>query len=150
METSTRHAAIGAGADPGHTSMEVAERLYASFARGDIAEALELLDPDVAWVTPETLPWSDGRYSGRDGVASYFAAFGAALENGRVEPDRMLDAGETVVALGHERATVRSTGRSFEAPFAHVITVRGGRVTALRGHVDTALIAAAFDQAPSA
>ena len=30
-------------------------------------------------------------------------------------------------------------------PFAHVLTVKDGRVTSLRGHVDTATICAAFD-----
>lgn len=126
-------------------SLSTAKRLYASFARGDLAAVLDSLDPDVEWVTPTTLPWSRGAYRGREGVAAYLGSFNEALADGRVEPEEFLAAGDQIVALGHERATVRATGRAFEAPFAHVLTVRDGRVAGLRGHVDTATIQAAFE-----
>ncbi len=34
------------------TPTETVERLYASFAAGDLDRVLELLDPDVEWITP--------------------------------------------------------------------------------------------------
>jgi ketosteroid isomerase-like protein len=121
------------------------ERLYASFAAGDLETVLELLDPDVEWVTPPTLPWSRGTYRGRDEVLTYFESFGAALERAAVVPDRILGCGNTVVSLGRESGQARATGATFSVPFAHVLTVEDGRVTSLRGHVDTATIRAAFD-----
>ena len=124
---------------------ETVERLYASFAAGDLATVLELLDPDVEWVTPATLPWSRGTYRGREDVLSYFESFGEALEGAAVVPDQILGCGDTVVSLGHESGEARATGEAFSVPFAHVLTVRDGRVTSLRGHVDTATICAAFD-----
>lgn len=126
---------------------EIVSEMYAAFARGDIEAVLELLDPDVRWVTPTTLPWSRGEYAGRDGVGEYFGRFATALEDAAVQPHELIDCGDRVVALGEERARVRRTGRRFASPFVHVISVKDGRVASLRGHVDTALIAAAFPAA---
>ena len=123
---------------------ETVSEVYASFARGDVPAVLALLDPDVSWVTPTTLPWSRGRYSGRDEVAKYFNSFAEVLDEAAVEPHELLACGERVVALGEERARVRTSGERFAVPFAHVIRVREGRVVELRGHVDTAAIVAAF------
>ena len=124
--------------------IQTVERLYASFAAGDLEAVLELLDADVEWVTPPTLPWSRGTYRGRDEVLSYFESFGDALEEPAVVPDRILVCGDTVVSLGRESGRARSTGDEFSVPFAHVLTVEDGRVTSLRGHVDTATICADF------
>ena len=123
---------------------ETVERLYSSFAAGDLGTVLDLLDPDVEWVTPPTLQWSRGSYRGRDDVLSYFESFGAALERPAVVPERILGCGNTVVSLGRESGQARATGETFSVPFAHVLTVDDGRVTSLRGHVDTATICAAF------
>jgi ketosteroid isomerase-like protein len=121
------------------------EAMYAEFARGELGRVLELLDPEVEWVTPPTLPWSSGSYRGREGVAEYFTSFGTALEDARVEPEELIECGDRVVALGSERGRSRATGRAFEARFAHVLTVRDGRVVQMRGHVDTAAVVAAFE-----
>ncbi|HVF77800.1 MAG TPA: nuclear transport factor 2 family protein [Solirubrobacteraceae bacterium] len=124
---------------------ETVRRLYACFAAGDLQAVLKLLDPHVEWITPPTLPWSRGTYRGRDEVSSYFEDFGSALERPAVVPDRILDCGGVVVALGRESGQARQTGHAFSVPFAHVLTVNAGQITSLRGHVDTATICAAFD-----
>ena len=111
---------------------EIVSEMYAAFARGDIEAVLELLAPDVRWVTPTTLPWSRGEYAGRDGVGEYFGRFATALEDAAVQPHELIDCGDRVVALGEERARVRRTGRRFASPFVHVISVKDGRVALLR------------------
>jgi uncharacterized protein len=86
------------------------------------------------------------RYRGREGLAEYFASFAAALDDPHVEPHELCPLpGGRVLAFGVERAHARATGTPFEAPFVHVFTLRAGRVTAMRGLVDTAAIRAAFD-----
>jgi ketosteroid isomerase-like protein len=127
------------------TKLESVKAFYAAFARGDVQAGFELLDPDVEWLTPETLPWSRGDYHGRDEVAQYFAGLGEAVEDVSVEPDDLLTCGENVIALGLYRGRSSVTGRSFAARFAHVLTVRDGRVIIMRGYEDTATIAAAFE-----
>jgi ketosteroid isomerase-like protein len=117
--------------------------MYEAFARNDQSAIASLLDPGVRWITP-TLPWSQGRYEGPEGVGRYFASFDEALEEAVVEPEELLDCGNTVVALGTESATVSLTGERFETRCAHVIRIREGRIAELRGHLDTAAIAEAF------
>jgi ketosteroid isomerase-like protein len=125
------------------TSTDTVSEMYAAFARGDEAAVASLLHPEVRWITP-TLPWSEGLYEGPAEVGRYFASFNEALSDPRIEPDELLECGDTVVALGSESATVRATDRRFAVRFAHVIRLREGRVVELRGHLDTAAIAEAF------
>jgi ketosteroid isomerase-like protein len=126
------------------SSTEAVHEMYGAFARGDVPRVQELLDPDVVWRTP-TLPWSTGEYRGREGVGTYFASFAEALDDAAVEPHEVLEAGDRIVALGEERATVRRTGNRFAVPFAHVLRLRDGRVVEFQGHVDTAAITEAFE-----
>jgi ketosteroid isomerase-like protein len=117
--------------------------IYRAFNAGDIATALESFDPAIEWRTPPSLPWSTGTYRGPAGVARYFEAFGGALHDATVDPESVEGVGEVVVARGFERATVRSTGRRFEARFVHVWRIAGSRIIAMEGIADTATIVAA-------
>src|ERR671914_535481 len=125
--------------------LETVEALYSAAARGDFEAFMGLLDPDVEWLTPQTLPWSRGDYHGRDEVGEYFASIGQAVDDVRVEPDELLSCGEHVVDLGTYSGRSRLTGRAFSARFAQVLTVDEGRVMAMRGFEDTAAIGAAFE-----
>jgi ketosteroid isomerase-like protein len=127
------------------STLETVEALYAAAARGDFEALMGLLDPNVEWLTPQTLPWSRGNYQGRDEVGEYFASLGQAVDDLRVEPSEVLLCGEHVVALGDYAGRSRSTGRAFTARFAHVLTVIEGRVAVMRGYEDTAAIRAAFE-----
>ncbi|HZQ39082.1 MAG TPA: nuclear transport factor 2 family protein [Dehalococcoidia bacterium] len=105
---------------------------------------LSAFDPAIVRHTPATLPWSRGDYHGHGGVREYFTSFLAALDEARILPNTLLACGDRVVGLGFERARVRAAGASFAAEFAHIWTVRDGRVVRLDGIVDTAAIRQAF------
>jgi ketosteroid isomerase-like protein len=45
--------------------------------------------------------------------------------------------GPELVAIGRYVGTARDTGRAVDAAFAHVLTVRGGRVASLEQITDT-------------
>ncbi len=124
---------------------ELVASVYGAFNRGDVPAALGALDTEVEWRTPASLPWSEGTYRGRDGVARYFGAFAEALQDASVTPESIEGDGEVVVARGYERAAARPTGRRFEARFVHVWHVHGDRVVAMEGVADTAAIIDAFE-----
>jgi uncharacterized protein len=105
---------------------------------------LAAFDAAVEWCTPATLPWSRGDYGGHAGVQEYLDSFAAHLESPQIVPRELLAAGDRVVGLGTERARARSTGVEFAAEFAHVWTLRSGRVGRTQGIVDTAAIRDAF------
>jgi ketosteroid isomerase-like protein len=113
--------------------------LYEAFARGDIPAVLEALDANVEWQEAECFLYADQNpYMGPEAVLSgVFARIGGEWEDFEVRPDSFLDAGEAVIAQGHYSGVYKATGRKVLAQFAHVWTLRGGKVLTFRQYTDT-------------
>lgn len=126
-------------------AIETVRSIYSAFARGDVPTVMAQLAPDVEWVTPPTLPWSKGHYRGHDGVGDYFGSFMGALGDPCIDVQELVQQGDRVISLGIERATAKSTGRSFAARFAHVWTFERGKISRMEGIIDTATVRGAFD-----
>jgi uncharacterized protein len=60
------------------------------------------------------------------------------VEDFRIEIEQYLDAGDHVVALGHDRGRAKSTGRELNLPSAYVCTVDGGKIVRFEAYLDTA------------
>ncbi len=73
---------------------------------------------DAVWVTSEELPLG-GETQGRDAIMANFAQIPNYWSSFSVEPSEFVDAGDTVVVLGTQRAS--NDKGSFESPFAHVM-----------------------------
>src|SRR5947209_3497304 len=105
---------------------------YEALNAGNPAPALELMDPDIEWIEPDGAPGvggmsqGSGVYRGRDQVLKgvFELLAGRLWDNFRVEPDEIIDGGDTLVVLGHLRATVPGSDRPAETPFAHVWKMR--------------------------
>jgi ketosteroid isomerase-like protein len=100
---------------------------------------------DVAWSSPGGAPYSGYRL-GRDQVRQYFAELDRLVRLDEFDADEFLEDGGEVVVLGRERATVRETGGHFETTFAHVFTMRNGKVARVRIFADTHAEASAFGE----
>jgi ketosteroid isomerase-like protein len=99
-----------------------------------------LLAEDVAWHLAPGFP-AGGRYDGRRAVLEEWWPKRAALfGTWRAIPDRLLDAGEAIVALGRYEGAALATGEWVSVPFAHVWWMREGRIAGLTQHTDTLLI----------
>lgn len=117
-----------------------ARRLYDAFAARDaVAIRAALADTFVGEVSDGMPLGVGGRHDGpeamlRDCWGPVLAAFDM-----RVEPERFLDCGDgCVVVLGRYRGPHRAGGWEVDAAFAHVLTVRDGRIAHLRQITDTA------------
>ena len=130
------------------TNTAVVQQAYAAFGRGDIPALLSLLTDDVEWSLPgpSVIPWT-GTRRGHEGVTEFFSMLGETLEFERFEPREFVAQGDTVVVLGYERCTVKPTGRAFEQEWAHVYTLRDGKISKGRFIEDTAALVVAFDAA---
>jgi uncharacterized protein len=126
------------------SNMQTVQDIYAAFGRGDIPAILDALSDDVRWdhlpdgggAQRHDVPWLMAR-TGRDEVAGFFEALGA-LEFHEFAPRAILEAGDTVVALIDEDATVRATGERIRDKTAHVWTFGpDGRVVEFRHVADT-------------
>ena len=130
------------------TNVDVVQQIYAAVGSGDIPALLSLLTDDVEWTLrgPSVIPWAGPR-RGREGVAEFFSLIGETLEFEQFEPREFVAQGDTVVVLGYERSLVKPTGRTFEQEWAHVYTLKDGKIAKARFIEDTAAQVVAFDAA---
>jgi uncharacterized protein len=125
-------------------ALQVVQNSYAAFGAGDMETLLSLQHEDVVWVYPGVgLPLS-GTYNGQAGVISFFQGVGANEDIQALEPREFIADGDKVVVLGYEKVIARSTGRPYECNFAHVWTVRDGKIVRMEFFLDTEAVAAAY------
>ena len=66
------------------------------------------------------------------------------LEFEQFEPREFVAQGDTVVVVGFERSLSKATGHTIETEWAHVYTLRDGKIAKGRFFEDTAAYVAAF------
>lgn len=123
-----------------NSNVHMIRSLYEAFGRGDIQTVLGGLDPNVVWNEAEGSPYADRNpYHGPQGVAEgVFQRLGTEWTGFSVTPQQFIDGGETIVVLGRYSGTNNKTGMANHAPFAHVWTVKNGKVVEFRQFTDTA------------
>ncbi len=128
------------------TNVDVVQRNYEAVGRGDIPAVLDLLTDDVEWTMqgPSEIPFT-GTRRGREAVGEFFSVLGENLEFEHFEPREFIAQGDTVVVLGYERSLIKPTGRTIEHEWAHVYTLRDGKIAKARFIEDTAAYVVAFD-----
>jgi len=115
---------------------------YEAFGRGDIPGLLTLFDPQIEWISPgpQHVPTA-GRRVGHAAVGEFFQALNATVDITRFEPKQFLATGDTVVVVGDDTATVRATGHTIESTWAHVFTMKDGKVTKFDERADFTALA---------
>jgi len=122
------------------TPLDAVRSYYQSLAPGRRADLMDLLDPHVVLEVPEGFPGGGGTYTGlkaylEDFLYNFYGTFDL-----QTAPSEYLNAGETIVALGRHRGHALPTGVMIDTPFAHVWTVRDGRLVRGRMFTDTAAL----------
>ncbi len=120
---------------------EIVRDFYAALSAGDAPRALGLMASDIEWNTM----WHykvDGL--GPQKVAEgLLAPLMAEWSSFALKPAEYLADGETVVSLGHFTGVHGASGKSVDAAYAHVWTVRGGKISRFRQYIDTLAVAEA-------
>ena len=126
-------------------NVAVVRRAYENFEGGDIRGILDSLTDDVDWRLPEIegVPFSGAR-RGREGVGGFFSQLAESQETVSFEPREFVAQGDKVVALGTYRWRVKKTGREYGGDWAHVFTVRDGKIAGFHEFMDSAAARAAF------
>ena len=114
-------------------------KLYA--AMGDVNSFKSLLADDAEWDITEGFP-KGGVYRGITGVFDFFR-FTADFDKFYAKGDEYFESGDHVIVLGHYFGVTKK-GRSVKARFAHVWTLRDGKIRRLHQTGDTLLIAQAL------
>ncbi len=126
-------------------NINIVRDMYDAFGRGDIAAITAVMDPAIEWNEAENFPYADNNpYVGPDAVVEgVFGRIASDWEYWSLDTESFLDAGDYVVVTGRYHACHRQTGNEIRAQFAHVWTLREGRVIRFQQYADTAQVAQA-------
>jgi len=123
---------------------QIIENGYKCFATGDVPGLLATFDENIAWTEAEGFPYG-GTYTGANAIVeNVFMKLGGEWENFSAVPDELLDAGDNIIALGHYSGKFNETGKSMRVPFAHVWTLRDGKIVKFVQYTDTLKVSEAL------
>ena len=128
------------------TNTEIVKGMYEAFGRGDIEGILNKLTDDAVWLSsPEskTIP-TGGTFRGRAGVANFFQKVADSIEFDAFMPEKYVEQGDIVVALGTYSGRSKPLNKKFSSPWAMVFTFRCGKLAKFEEHLDTEAVASAF------
>jgi ketosteroid isomerase-like protein len=122
------------------------QSLYAAFGRGDIDTVVASVSSDVDWENvgrPSDYRTFGPRRSPEE-VREFFTALAEDVDFAEFAPREFDAAGDKVFVEGHSRMSLKAGGPEVDTDWAHVFTVRDGKVTRFRDFIDTAQVAEAY------
>lgn len=124
-------------------NVRLIQGIYDAFASGDVAGVVARMSPDIIWNEAENFPYADGNpYVGPDAVVKgVFARCATEWDGFTVAMEEILDAGDTIVALGRYSGIYKATGRAQNTQVVHVWRISGGKATRFQQYADTLHIA---------
>jgi ketosteroid isomerase-like protein len=126
-------------------NVAVVRRAYENFKGGNIGGILDSVTDEVDWRLPEMegISFSGGR-RGRESVGGFFAQLSESQESVSFEPREFVAQGDKVVALGTYRWRVKKNGREYGGDWAHVFTIRDGKIAGFHEYMDSGAARAAY------
>ncbi|NJK52195.1 MAG: nuclear transport factor 2 family protein [Leptolyngbyaceae cyanobacterium SU_3_3] len=127
---------------------QLVQQAYQSVQAGDVQSLLNSLTEDVQWQLPEmeNVPFA-GTWHGREQVGQFFSTVAQTQDVVEFEPEEFIAQDDKVVVLGRFSQRVKSTGRIAASAWAHVWTVKDGKITHFHEYVDTAAVSRAHTAA---
>jgi len=108
---------------------------YAAFNRGDMAAAVQALDPNIEWTEPPEFPGGH-TYHGKSEVEGYLTQSRAGWAEGASDPVRFIVAGDRVVVFVHAHFRLRDSIAWTDVNLADVYTFRHSTPVAMRAFAD--------------
>lgn len=123
-------------------SIDFVHQLYNAFGRGDIPAVMEGMDVNIEWIESEAVNYPfNGLHRGPEGVATgVFERIPATYEDFAVKPQDFVEAGDRVIVIGEYTGRGKTTGKVFNSPFVHVMTVQNNKITRFQVYTDTAIM----------
>ena len=127
------------------SNLDSVKQVYQAFAEGDIPAVLGFLNPEIDWTEAEGFPYAGTYHGPRAVLEGVFMRLGSEWNGFAAIPDEFIDGGDTVVVLGKYSGTYKTTGKSFQANFAHVWKMQDGKAIRFVQYVDTLLVHRAIE-----
>ena len=123
------------------TPVDTVRRFYDALGRGDVPAVVSLLDTQIEWTEAERFPYYGGTWHGPQAVLdNLLVPLSVDWGDFSAKAQEFIAEGDRVVCLGTYSGTFKKTGRSFSAAFAHIWSVRGGKLAKFDMHTDTAKV----------
>lgn len=106
---------------------QVVRNFYAALNGNDIAAAVRDCDPDFEWVEPAEYP-GVGTYRGLENVTAHFQWARGRWAEGSCELERLIVAGDRVVALVAVRVRLKDEAEWRVGDIGDVFTFRDGKL----------------------
>jgi ketosteroid isomerase-like protein len=102
------------------------------------------LAPDASWTEAAGFPYA-GTYVGFEAIAAgVFKRLATEWIDYRAEAHTYLEDGDRVAAFGIYSGTYRATGKAMTATFAHLYTLKDGKIVSMEQVVDSAMVTPAL------
>lgn len=128
------------------SNINLVRQLYAAFGKGDMAALLSGMSADIAWHSGGRV--SDypgfGARKGHKEVEEFFKIIAENNDFVHFTPREFYAADDKVFVLGDYEMTLRKSGKTFASDWAHIFTIRDGKVAGFREFLDTALAAESY------
>jgi ketosteroid isomerase-like protein len=115
-------------------NVELVRRGFDLWKGGDLEGWLETIDPAIGWdISTHPLPDVPNRGQGRESfITDMLPTYMSGWNDYSAELKEVSGAGEHIILVAHETATMRDTGVPLERDLVQLWTVRGGKAVFLR------------------
>ena len=127
------------------TNQEIIEKMYQDYAAGNMSAVISCFDKDIIWERPGApfIPFS-GTFRGINEVTRMFAIQATSISIKEFIPQKICTNEDTVVVLGHDKADVVSTGKTYATYWVQSFTFKDGKIINVMVYLDSKAIADAF------
>lgn len=120
-------------------NVDVIEKAYAAFGKGDVESVIEFFAESAEIVAPETLPWG-GTYQGPEGMRTFLAKVLEHFADFKSVPEKVLGADDNhVIVVARNSGRVKG-GDRIENAVVWIYQLRDGAITSASVFVDTAAV----------
>jgi ketosteroid isomerase-like protein len=118
--------------------------VYDALERGDVQAWIDMWTDDVTFHQTPVLPWG-GTFEGKAACLAFLDDAQRHIQSRQELTQELFAAGDDVVGIGHSYGSGTQTGRTFDARWVHVWTVRGEQIAGWRLYADSAALLQAIE-----
>lgn len=125
---------------PLESNTAIVDKLYQSFAAGDIPAALATMDANIVWNEAESFPYADKNpYIGPEAVLNgVFARIGEEWEYWNLTDIQLYEmSNNRVLSTLRYQAKHKKTGKVINSQTAHLFTLKDGKIVTFQQFTDT-------------
>lgn len=122
------------------SNLELIRATYEGSSEDNGRNLLAALAPDASWTEAEGFPYA-GTYIGPEAIiAGVFERLGSEWIDYRADVDTYLADGDQVAAFGVYSGTYKATGKAMTATFAHLYSIKDGKIATMQQIVDSHMV----------